>query len=736
VPHGALIIAITRCWASALQDPAIRYRQAHGMPIHRIGIAVLIQPMLFPASAGVGFTVDPVTGAADALVIEAIPGLGDRLVSGNVQPFYYRLANQPPDYPLLEQRPGDISTPAGSAGAGQVDPLTPADAARLALLLNQIQALMGEAQDVEWARIDDTFFVLQTRPLAATSLPRSQLNQEWGRASQFESLPELPSPFFGSLLERSQNQIMFHLKDLGLDLADLGPYEKLFLGRPYMNLTLFRRALAQVGINPEGYLQAMGYTKGGGARLAFSIDWRGAWQARRVYYAIFKQVRQVETRVKHSEALVDEVVNILASFDPAAPRELLLSQVRQQVRVFSSLTTNSLSLRSSIGLVMGLCSRILAPVSASPTSLSRLLALKDVRTSQVELNEALLELAHVVRNSEELVRIFGSMENESEDTVALASTNSPAFKQSFGKLLTTFGDRADYETDPGYPRYGEDQTVLLRIMRQYAKDEPTWEANAPAATWQAMTTPPSGLDRFFPWRRWLAWPFILWLRRLFVIRDKFDSVRAKAMAACRRWDLALGQIWADRGWLDSPQDIFWLTLAEIEQAIMQDRSTVVALPATVQARKETYQGYAGTEMPASLKDSQLSSIQVGAGLSAASPSDVVVGLPISPGQIRGTIVVMLQPTGFEAQGNDNIILVMPSTDPAWLAQLSLASGLIVEKGGLLSHGSIIAREYGLPAVANVPHATQRFRTGEVVLIDGSTGVVQRLEPVAGDRTFG
>jgi pyruvate,water dikinase len=105
---------------------------------------------------------------------------------------------------------------------------------------------------------------------------------------------------------------------------------------------------------------------------------------------------------------------------------------------------------------------------------------------------------------------------------------------------------------------------------------------------------------------------------------------------------------------------------------------------------------------------------------------MATGLPISPGQVRGRILVLTRPEDFQP-GDEKIILVMPTTDPAWLPLLHRAAGLIVEMGGLLSHGSVIAREYGLPGVANIPQATTRFQNGDLVLLDGSTGVVQRLE---------
>jgi pyruvate,water dikinase len=521
---------------------------------------------------------------------------------------------------------------------------------------------------------------------------------------------------------------MVYLRDLGLDLDKLGPYQKLILGRPYLNLTLFKRALAQVGVNPEAFLQAIGYTKTTPADRIFSIDWQTAWKARRVYLAIFKRVQQIENQVKDSEAVAAEVVDNLVIFDPAASRAALLSQLQQQVRVFSSLTTSSLSLNSSIGLITGLCSRIVAPVSSAPANIIRVLALKGVRTSQVALNESLVSLGRMARDEPEVRRILSDSTDDLAACSTAASTSSPTFGQAFDEIIENFGERADYEADPAYPRYKEDPTSLLQIVRQYATDDPDADANRAAATWQGLTTPPTGLERGLPWRYWLSQPLIVLLRRLFRIRNQFDATRARAMAACRRWDLALGHSWAEAGWLERSQDIFWLTVPEIEQAIMQETNAAVKLSSTIKARKETYQSYANTEMPSHLIDSQLASLQVGDGLSSDRASDVILGLPISPGQARGRVVVLRQPRVLRPNFNDDIILVMPSTDPAWLAQLPFASGLIVEKGGLLSHGSIIAREYGLPAVANIPQATQRFRTGETVLVDGSTGIVQRLDP--------
>jgi pyruvate,water dikinase len=231
------------------------------------------------------------------------------------------------------------------------------------------------------------------------------------------------------------------------------------------------------------------------------------------------------------------------------------------------------------------------------------------------------------------------------------------------------------------------------------------------------------------WRRWLAKPLVAQLHQLLATRFQARDLRAKSMAACRVWYLTLGQTWAEQDWLAQPEDIFWLTLEEIERTLMIGQGIAAALPSTVEGRKATYQIYAKTPMPLTLKESQLPAIQLG--LEQADLSlDVIVGMPICPGQARGTVIVLHTPQDFQptaGAADENPILVMPSTGPMWLPLLHQAAGLIVETGGLLSHGSVIAREYGLPAVANIPHATRQFRTGDRVLVDGSTGVVQLLE---------
>jgi phosphohistidine swiveling domain-containing protein len=721
VPRGALPIAITRCWASALSQAALEYRRMHGMSIQGIRVAVLIQPMLAPACSGVGFTVNPLTGSRDEFVVEASWGLGEAVVSGEVQPYFYKLADQPPDYPLIEQRPGSVPPPA-EMEPGRDSPLTAAELTDLALQLAQVQALMGEAQDVEWARQDGAFFLLQTRPVAALPVAPQKLDVEWTRGSHPEFLPELPSPLFGSLLERSQARAISFFKELGLQVEGLGPYVKLILGRPYLNLTFLKRIISQVGLNPGSLLHTIGHTEPGSAGGHLSIDWGVVWQKRGTYWLILKRAFSNTRYLKACQTAVDEVIAYLEDTGFDATQATALAQLRQHERIYNELLDANLGLDISISAATAFGSSLIAPLTPNPAIVVSALALKGIKTNDADLNQALIQLSQLARQQPAI-----------QDYLAdpAQTTPPPLFQSEFERLLARYGHRAIYETDMGWPRYRDDPAPLLAIIHRYAQsDSVSGSAHETAKTevnWRSLIGEVQGVQRWLPWRCWLAAPFIRTLRRLLLMRDTLNSAKARAMAAFRRWDLALGQKWVERGWLAQAGDIFWLTLEEVERTLMLEGDTVIGLSSTVQARKETYQTYAATKMPFTLAETQIPAIQPGVGLQAEATSDVLVGLPISPGQVRGTVLVLRHPDEFQRVADD-IILVTASTDPAWLPLLHLASGLIVEMGGLLSHGSVIAREYGLPAVANIVNATQIFQTGDNVLVDGSTGVVQILEP--------
>ncbi len=757
VPQDMVPVSLSRCWASALSRPALEYRRQHGLPIQSIRLAVLIQPFIQPTRAGVAFTLNPLSGARDELVVEATFGPGDAVVSGQVTPARYRLAKRSPDYLLLEWTPGNIPYPvstarrprdASSAGDGH-GPLSASQLRTLAQYLEQIEALMSAPQDVEWAVTrenlgeDERFLFLQTRPITVLPSVATSFDVEWSRANHREFLPDLPSPLCVSLLERTQDRALSFFKHLGFTVENTGPYLKIIYGRPYLNLTLARRLLAQSGLDPVGTLWIIGHAEpSGDLDPAQAIDWRQMWEARRVVTRLLLRGLRVEAWLDRFERLSVEVSHSLAATDwTRASSTDLLTRFRLRTQLNSRMTEADFVLSAAAIFAYTAAAWALSPLISDVGQFIRDAIGTSLKTSSVQQGRALLELAKIARTDEQAQNYLARSHDDFGDyRQALTGTS---FLAAFDEFLAHYGGYATFEADPGWPRHGEDPSPLLATVAQMASAEVLPDpqeagsnnhylsetsgryAGSDTKRWANLRSR-KGLQMLLPWRRWLAHLSVRRLRRLALMRQRLRRRYGQSMTECRTWDLKLAARWAARGWLAEPGDYFWLTMEEVERALIAEAEVGSTLPALVRARHDTYQTYAATEMPYTLRESDVARLVPGRGLVGTALSSVLSGLPVSPGQVQGQVIVLHRP---EDSGGmkEGAILVTPSTDPAWFHIFPQARGLIIEMGGLLSHGSIIAREFGLPAVANIPDATSRFHDGDLVLLDGSTGLVQILD---------
>jgi pyruvate,water dikinase len=729
VPREVVPVSLSRCWASAFSKPALRYRQQHGLPIQAIRLAVLIQPFIQPVAAGVAFTVNPLSGAHDELVVEATFGTGAAVVSGQVIPARYRLTKCSPHYPLVDWTAGAVSVGEGRS------PLSASQLRTMAQYLEQIEALMAAPQDVEWAVTteyaggDEGFIFLQTRPITALPGTTTPLDAEWSRVNYRELLPDLPSPLCASLMERTQGRALSFFSSLGFNQENSGPYIRIIYGRPYLNLTLVRRLVAQSGLRTAGLLWTVGHAgPPGELGAAYATDWRQVWAARRAVAISLWRGLRAGAWLSRFERLSRDVRRSLAATDwaSASPADLL-GRFRLRTQLSSQMTETDLVLSAATMAVVTIAAWTLGPLADDIGQFIRDVSHAGLETNSARQGRALLGMAKIARRDEQVWRYLADPHDGFRDyRQALAGT---PFLVAFDEFLACYGGQATFEADPGWPRYGEEPSSLLATVAQIANaaevlsnlEEPGDQRQREQAGAWASLRSDRRLGKWLPWRRWLAHLAIGKLRRLVQMRDQLRARYGQVMTDCRAWDLNLAACWCGRHWLVEPEDCFWLTMEEIERGLMAEDEVGPTLPALVQARRETYQNYAATEMPYTLRESDVM------GLVGTTLSSVLSGLPVSPGQVQGHVIVLRRPEDADRM-QEGAILVTPSTDPAWFPIFLRARGLIVETGGLLSHGSIIAREFHLPAVANIPQATSRFHDGDLVLLDGGTGLVQILEP--------
>ncbi|MEW6735347.1 MAG: PEP/pyruvate-binding domain-containing protein, partial [Acidobacteriota bacterium] len=281
VTRDKLPRAILSCWASAFAPPAIDYRRERGLSLSQIRIAVLIQPLLIPYCAGVAFTLDPVSGNRDEIVINATYGLGEMLVSGQVEPDLYRLRKGSPlliqeqyigtkaeQLNWYEGRLERTSVPAALRGKAALNSEL---VLGLGHELQRIEEVFGAPQDVEWAYDGNRLFILQARPITTTA---PTIDFEWSRVNFREIVPDLPSPCCCGLFKLSEPDFAAHYRAGGFKIDHLRPILKVIYGRPYFNLTIMKYTTELVGMPLDTMLRAFGHGAELDPHADYSIKFR------------------------------------------------------------------------------------------------------------------------------------------------------------------------------------------------------------------------------------------------------------------------------------------------------------------------------------------------------------------------------------------------------------------------------------------------------------------------------
>jgi pyruvate,water dikinase len=336
----------------------------------------------------------------------------------------------------------------------------------------------------------------------------------------------------------------------------------------------------------------------------------------------------------------------------------------------------------------------------------------------------LVGLAEVARHEPPAMQYLLANDGAFADfRVALAGTT---FLDGLQRFLECYGHRGHYESDWALPRLHEEPAPALFAIRTLLQGPPQdmdaiarrREADA-AAAWREFEA------RLTVWQRWTLLPRARWavrkLKRHYVWREAVRSDLTRVVSRLRAWHLVLADRFVERGWIDRRDDYFLLQVDEVKRAVI-DSEQGAGLRAIAARRAAQLAAERDLQLPLLMRESELPMLL--AARPAGDDTGDLTGLCVSPGSVEAEVVVMRDPSEFAAMKR-GAILVAPATDPSWTPLFTLASGVIVEVGGVLSHASTIAREYGLPALANVKHATRLLKTGDRVRLDASGGRVVR-----------
>jgi len=756
VGEDALIEAVRRCWASLWTDRAVSYRASNGVDQRSVHLAVVVQRMVDAQVAGVLFTANPLTGKRRQAVIDANPGLGEAVVSGATNPDHFVINILTGE--ILERRLGDKRVLIQASANGGTQRIERADASdtaclsdaqirELAKLGTRVEAMAGAPQDIEWA-IDaaDALWLLQTRPI--TTL--------------FPLPADAPS-------DEENLRVYF-----SFNVAQ-GVYRPL----TPMGIAAFRliatSGATMLGFPPKNPLLGAAFVKEAAQRLFF--DMTAMVRNPRMQTFLMSAMRQMEARagvvieqltsdprlaplpvsrwrvVRHVLGVLPRVsmaplYAMQALFAPSAARKRVLhhfdalyasgvvpaeTSASERLALFERIFLKTMGLLMPkillpvVSLVFGLpnvAHKLLGDLATEDEFQTVLRSIPYNPTTEMDLD--LWKLAQRLREDATITALFQEKRPEELAQEYHAGSLPPRLQQGLADFLRSYGHRSVAEIDLGLPRWSDDPTYLFDVLHNYL--QLTDPAMAPDVQFRRGVRDANAMVAELTRRAWKR----NWLRGILVgfclrrIREltglrevpKFNLVRL--FAALRQLLLPVGEELVHAGRLKSAEDIFFLDTIEAREALAGKDFREI-----VRARRSDYQNELGRRhIPRILLSDGTDPESV---LHATDATDGALrGTPASAGSVSGKARVILDPAG--ARLTPGEILVAPSTDPGWTPLFLTAGGLVMEMGGAMSHGAIVAREYGIPAVVGVPGATERIASGQQITVDGSNGIVV-IEPM-------
>ncbi len=752
----AVLEAVKKCWASLWTARALGYRARNRLPPDDVTLAVVVQQMIASESSGVLFTANPLTGRRGEMVIDASFGLGEAVVAGQVEPDHYVVDSREwritarklgaKALAILPREGGGVDRVAREAA--QQPALSDAQVIELARLAHRVADHFGAPQDIEWAWAEGKLYLLQSRPITSLyPLPTRPVKFQKPDGSEvpgvyfnFGSVQGVTDPFTPIGRDAIQMLLGGLLRYVGVnvDARDAIPTagERLF-----MNVTEVARhprlrpvLLAGLARADPGARQTLIKLIEAG-RLP--LEPSHGLPPRLPHVAPRLMGRALSALIAPEKTLaraLDEANRCLADIQQhaRATDHTLLARLTAMESDFSRafpclLIPMMPAIFPAIAMLSVVDRWLVEWVGAPPgAALAMMRGLRGNVTT--EMNLKLWAAAQTIRAdpaSRDALRaqpIPELIETYRRNALPRAA------QRAVQGFLDEYGMRAVTEIDLGRPRWRDDPASVFQTVRAYLQLEDP--ALAPDVVFERGEAEAERLAadyaarvrqlRFGLARARLLKFVVHRMRTLGAARETPKFYLIKIFDIYRSLLLDSGRDLAARGRLERAEDIFFTPLGELKRFAQGE--AVDLKPLVAHARAEYERELGRRQMPRLLLSTG-EAFYEGVSGAPAGPNDLV-GEAVSPGVAEGLVRVVLDPRGTRLEPGE--ILVCPATDPGWTPLFLTAGGLVMEIGGLVTHGSVVAREYGLPAVVGVQAATTRLKTGQRVRVDGNAGRVTVL----------
>ncbi|TLP54488.1 rifamycin-inactivating phosphotransferase [Microbispora triticiradicis] len=721
---------VRRCWASLFTERAVTYRRRNGFDHRKVRMAVVVQRMVFPDAAGILFTADPVTSNRKIATVEAGWGLGEALVSGLVSGDVYAVRDDQIVTRTIATKPRIVrASPGGGTQDAPVEPqrqtqpaLTDAQVVRLVRLGRRIEAYFGRPQDIEWCLAGDEFHIVQSRPITTLfPVPATddQDNHLYVSVGHQQMMTDAMKPLGLSLWQLTTPRPMHEAG--GRLFVDVAPVLATSAGRANLIGTLGRsdpliRDALQTVVDRGDFLRLLpdedaGPAPAGDAPAPIETD-----------PAIVTEL------IRNNQTSVATLRREIQGLSGPALLDFILTDIEELRRLLFD--------RRSFQVIM-------AGMEAAwwlNDQLEAWLGEKnaaDVLTQSVphnvtsEMGLALLDVADAVRPHAEVVAFLHRVADEGRDGDGFLDelAGLPGGREARDAIrgyLDEYGMRCTGEIDITRTRWSEQPATLVpSILGNVRNFEPgagkrrfeqglqeslrkeeellTRLRALPGGEQKADETKRM-IDRVRTFAGYREYPKYGMVSRYFVYKQ----------ALLREADRLI-----QAGVLREKDDIFFLRFEELREVVRTDAVNAEL----IQERREAFRSYEALTPPRVLTSD--GEVVTGRYLRDDAPPGALVGLPVSAGTVEGRARVITDMARADLEAGD--ILVTTYTDPSWTPLFVSVAGLVTEVGGLMTHGAVIAREYGLPAVVGVEQATRLIRDGQRIRVHGTDGYVQILD---------
>ncbi len=721
---AAILRHVSRCWASLFTERAVIYRLRNGIDHRTVQMAVVVQRMVVPASAGILFTADPVTGNRKIATVDAGFGLGEALVSGLVNPDVWKVRDDVVLTRTIAVKQRAVhALPAGGTQEVTIDDprqrqpaLTDAQVVRLVRLGRRIEAHFGHPQDIEWCLADGDFQIVQSRPITTLfPVPESgdQQNHVYVSVGHQQMMTDAMKPLGLSfwqlttpapMAEAAGRLFVDVTQRLATPASRAGLLEAFGRSDP-----LLGDALRTI-LDRDGFVQPLADAAAPGPLFGTTSD------------PIETDPAIVTELIAGTEASLAAAERDLRATSGAALFDVILADLKELRRLLFDRRGHQVFM-SAMEAAWWLNERLeewLGEKNAADT-----LTQSVPHNVTSEMGLALLDVADVIRPHREVVAFLGQVEDEDFLAELPGIAGGREARDAIEGWLDRYGMRCVGEIDITRPRWRERPSTLVPVIlgnvRNFAPGErrrrfelgrhEAWKKEQELlGRLRALPDGPARaeetkrkIDRVRTFIGYREYPKYGMVSRYFLYKQ---ALLAEAERLTRA------------GVLRGREDIFFLTFQELHDVV---RSNQVD-DQLIERRKEAFRTYQALTPPRLLTSD--GEAVTGAYRRDDAPAGALIGLPVSAGTIEGRARVILDLARADLEPGD--ILVTVHTDPSWSPLFVGITGLVTEVGGQMTHGAVIAREYGLPAVVGVEGATRLIRDGQRIRVHGTDGYVEIL----------